>query len=959
MKKKLPIFALSALLLVGIASCGGNKTDSTSSAGGNESTSVVQPSTGDEPSSIIDEPSSSTDDPISQAPAITVDSVSITGEDGQISLNVLGGAKTKLKASVQGSQSGLKVNWSTSDADVATVTNGTVKFANVTEAKEVTITATSKDDATKSDSVTFNVERSPFDLSRSHATDLDYSTYFEEDGVITFGLGTDNALAFNGVYGTKYYVEATMSIDDSNDSAGYPKFGIMTGTSEDSYHTDAASGIQTMFYYVDSMDSKKASGWTTLAAVGQNDMLSDWNWGKAITSFDVSNEHKVESEAPYRMGLLRDGADYYFWAGKDDEIKCYTHGTFTQIAASEPTYAWIGGFNTAATIYDSKVLIGDEVSEMYEDPTEINVSTNSAYVYVGGTYQINVSADCINFDKNLITYTSNNPEIATVDEKGLVTTSDSVTGAAVITVKYGELTKEITINATDDKREFVVFDAKMDDAIWSDEVKANKITHKLNGSGEYIDFYGTRNNQGVYIFADIYVKAQKNGNTNGSWWENDNYECYFHGEDGKGISGQIWFSGNGDTNADKHVRLISDKDAETGLFNIKFESFISYDTIQAGATKDTILGIRWGSNPASGWRACSWMDSTTIGEFPKITVDGLVYHNDELEEHYCPTGEHNWSNWYTTVAKTCLSDGEQERYCKACGKREQEVLYADGQHTYWTKDDRSHINIISESTCSEHGQYTTSCKYCGEKLDTVYSDLPLDRSTLNMSNSNHTGTWIADEEDVYGGYWDCCGTSHKHSVVNELRKSSGGWEDRSTWTEIANGLLGEFEINAEWTIDTAFNDDSGASTLVSEGNQWRHPLVEISDGDSSHWAEGKAYGDDATFRFDWCGWNNDRNGDGKGIADIQNSGAAYFGEGEYFLDVLANVFLGGTVKLNAKRVGDDLTLTYVLIGADGTTYNYVQGLEGLHTNILDISITAEFSSFTLLKVRPVTATVAE
>ena len=93
MKMKLPILALSAILLVGLASCGTKKPTPTTS-------SVEQ---------------------------ITVESVQITGYDD---LTVLSGSELTLKAEVKASKDKLKVTWASSDETVAIVKNGKVKFAH-------------------------------------------------------------------------------------------------------------------------------------------------------------------------------------------------------------------------------------------------------------------------------------------------------------------------------------------------------------------------------------------------------------------------------------------------------------------------------------------------------------------------------------------------------------------------------------------------------------------------------------------------------------------------------------------------------------------------------------------------------------------------------------------------------------------------------------------------------------
>lgn len=595
MKKKLPILALSAMLLVGLASCGSKPNPSTS---GSKPTTTPTTAT----------PTTSAEEPV------VVESVTITGYE---ELTVLSGDRVTLQAEVKGNKDKLKVTWTSSDETVATVKNGVVKFLKISENKTVTITATSNDDATKFDSVTFTVVRTLIDLANSRGN-LDTSMFLS-DGSISTEV-EDIAMMYGGVYGTKWYVEANIMMSDFDETDGYPKFGLMTGTSDHGYWNNADEKFKNAFFYVDAMKSNLAKGWTSFNFVTQNELLNDWNWGGQTGYFNVSNDDKVEQNKEFRMGLLRDGIDYYLFTMKGEDIHCYNHVQWTGVAADEPSYAWVGGWKTAVTVKDFKSLTGDDVDKMYGEVTELNLSLDSTTLFLNESYTLRVTTNTLNYDRNKLTFTSSDNTIVTVDSTGKVTATEKP-GNAVITVKYGDIEKTFNVEVTDDAKFKVVLDGKMDDLIWTDTVKENKYTLNLNGANEHIDFYGSRNSKGVYLFADYWVNAQKSGNASNDWWMNDNFETRFVDRYGaiNGVNlengGQGWISGNKTSNYTDFY--VSSPAEENGQYHIVFEVFSSYEDMNRGrtenlVTKETVIGVSIGSNPASDWKSVSWWEALNL-----------------------------------------------------------------------------------------------------------------------------------------------------------------------------------------------------------------------------------------------------------------------------------------------------------------------------------------------------------
>ena len=118
-----------------------------------------------------------------QTPAVTVESVSLKMQDGtELPTEVFDGSTVRLAAEVKGSEAGLKVVWETSDASLAKVTNGVVKFGQVKEDTPVTVTAVSKDDNTKKASHTFTIKHCVLNLADSKGN-IDDSLFMEEGTV--------------------------------------------------------------------------------------------------------------------------------------------------------------------------------------------------------------------------------------------------------------------------------------------------------------------------------------------------------------------------------------------------------------------------------------------------------------------------------------------------------------------------------------------------------------------------------------------------------------------------------------------------------------------------------------------------------------------------------------------------------------------------------------------------------
>lgn len=929
MKKKLPILLMSSFMLFGLVSCGGGTSSSSSSQASTSETSEAS-STSTGTSTSQGGQSSSQGGQSSSTEPIVVNSVEISGYSDTTVFDL---TNLTLKAEVNATKGGvpvekLKVDWSTSDEKVATVKNGIVKFLKVSEDTKVKVIATSRDDKTKKGEVEFTVKHGLINLSNSKGAELDASALMEEGTIYT--EPGDTALIYSDIFGTKWYVEAEITIEAIGED-DYPKIGIMTGTDEMGNWNatiDASNPCKNAFFYCDTVKAQQGSGWTNFNFVGQNEGHTDWDWGRQTGAFSVPAADKTAIGMPTKMGLLRDGVDYYLYAMKGGELTCYKHVVYTDIAADEPTYAWIGGWKDGATIGGFKALVGDEVNQLYTPLTDFTINEDEQTLYIGTTYQVNVQTDVINYNKNELLFESSDPTVATVDKNGLVTATDKP-GETTITVKYGELTKSFKVTVTDDVNFRVVLDGKMDDNLWSDKVKQNKYRFQKNEK-TYIDFYGSRNNKGVYLFADYYVETKK-GPGNG-WWESDNFEGYFATVNGRCTkpnadpAGQLWASANNISNFDDFYISAINLDETTNLYHMVYELFVSYDRLEV--TKDTVLSWEMGSNPQAGWYQCPWMGGANFADKLKVTTDGLVF-DVEDKTLICPEeGSHTFGAYYTTKAPTCAEDGEEAHKCTRCGLVETRVI-AKGQHTY----DVAKADVKTPSTCTVHGEGTIECTTCHQQL-TI--ELPFDYSNHNGHNF---------EEGPCA-----CGEILSAPITNETRKNSSGWTDPNIWTKLTQGLEGNFEFHTSYHMQGNFNDagEFDPNFFLS----WKCPLLVLSDSDVPE--------ERIVLRTDAVGWNDnpgDRNGDGGAIVagignEATNSNNIKL-NGKFASDEdMKEIYKGSNVDLTIKKVDNEITLDWVYkADSTGAVYTTTYNLLNVVSTRIDVSYAFEYAVATFTNVR--------
>ena len=109
------------------------------------------------------------------------------------------------------------------------------------------------------------------------------------------------------------------------------------------------------------------------------------------------------------------------------------------------------------------------------------------------------------------------------------------------------------------------------------------------------------------------------------------------------------------------------------------------------------------------------------------------------ERTIIPATGHQWGEWHTALAKTCTTDGKEERVCSKCSEKEERTIPATG-HTIKKEE-----GVVA--TCTNDGhEGNTVCEVCGK---TLKEGKVIPKLGHDWSNEN--------------GKCTRCGESHKHS----------------------------------------------------------------------------------------------------------------------------------------------------------------------------------------------------
>lgn len=189
------------------------------------------------------------------------------------------------------------------------------------------------------------------------------------------------------------------------------------------------------------------------------------------------------------------------------------------------------------------------------------------------------------------------------------------------------------------------------------------------------------------------------------------------------------------------------------------------------------------------------------------------------ERTIIPATGHQWGEWHTALAKTCTTDGKEERVCSKCSEKEERTIPATG-HTPKKEEGVA-------ATCTNDGhEGNTVCEVCGE---TLKEGKVIPKLGHDWSNEN--------------GKCTRCGESHEHSfgegtTIKELTCTQDGEIDykcskcgyiKKEITKATGHEWGKWKTALAQTCTTDGKEERTCSkcsekeerTLKATGHEWR------------------------------------------------------------------------------------------------------------------------------------------
>lgn len=188
------------------------------------------------------------------------------------------------------------------------------------------------------------------------------------------------------------------------------------------------------------------------------------------------------------------------------------------------------------------------------------------------------------------------------------------------------------------------------------------------------------------------------------------------------------------------------------------------------------------------------------------------------ERTIIPATGHQWGEWHTALAKTCTTDGKEERVCSKCSEKEERTIPATG-HTPKKEEGVA-------ATCTNDGhEGNTVCEVCGE---TLKEGKVIPKLGHDWSNEN--------------GKCTQCGESHEHSfgegtTIKELTCTQDGEIDykcskcgyiKKEITKATGHEWGEWQTTLAQTCATDGKEERTCAkcsekeerTLKATGHEW-------------------------------------------------------------------------------------------------------------------------------------------
>ncbi len=676
------------------------------------------------------------------------ENVKVNIED-QNNINVYG--KSTYELFVSTNPIGKSIKWTSNDENVATVENATVTFKDVDEIKTVNIRAAYANNESCYDEITFIVHPNVIDYYHSDEI-VDFSK-INKDGIHFTEEGMQVALNFKA---KNFYCEAKFKIKADDGKCG---FYLTSGEEMDS---------NSELLYVDAKEVFKYTGYPYLYH----------SYGSEKEEVVLPYNHVIQEDTYYTLAISKVDNELYIYGEGDDCLMCYERFSCSSFGDQNVK---VGIFSQNADLYVKNIsyLLGDDIKSTFVTPTRLYSDELNKTLLVDETYDIVAKASPLNFDRSKIGYVAQDENVIEVSSSGRVLAKSE--GVSTVNVSYNTDLSFVMTFVVLEPASTVEIDGVMNDSIYTENVKKHPYKLSKNATN-YINFYCSRTYEGAYIFADYYVDTLKNVDGT-SWWYVDNWECYFGHTEQIQVIRQFYISKNG-CNFDQYYITNAIFDSVTNLYNIKFEVFISFQTLTFDY--DDLLTFGPGFNPAAGWAASPARAKQDINVAIAITKDGFAHYDGE-NWIYDEEEESDYEDLTSTVVvkdATSLSTGT-----------------AAMNPTNWTKlvhsatGNFSYTVVFNQKGGSAHD--TASDSYLSHVRLYIYdATTAYSGESYSISNNKVTAAFIQSRSDWCIDSYDASGNSSTSDSIYTSKTSGSNYitSVSSDWKTFMKAYFSDVDV---------------------------------------------------------------------------------------------------------------------------------------------------------------------
>ncbi len=287
---------------------------------------------------------------------------------------------------------------------------------------------------------------------------------------------------------------------------------------------------------------------------------------------------------------------------------------------------------------------------------------------------------------------------------------------------------------------------------------------------------------------------------------------------------------------------------------------------------------------------------------------------------------------YNTIYKSILSCIQKDGF--SIGNVEIYDLIVSGEADYSKVINRTNHYIITELECVDENDQILELHSKAAKEPYSYSFTISDIPNYKLSDETLL-SGFASESKTIKAKQIFSGVSHSLSINKIDRSNSTGWSDESLWLKYAEDIKGDFTMKLSLenygAISYTEKPESGSEVC------WRTVLPIVYDTETK---------DRWVTRFDWFGWMDDVNQDGKRIgtsANYNNSESYVF---DYNTDIYP-IYKEMDVDVTYSRRGETLYFDSIIKPKRtpylGQQYEYHCALYGVQSQSLSFALSAEDS----------------